>query len=172
MKACEIAQIELSALLDGEVDAHSLTAALDHAMDCPDCRLDYRAFRSLGRDLERLERQMPARRALATSYLRSFALAACAVLGLCWAWSTGAPAVASAPARSVEIQLGSRPELMDDARFVAIAVEILQADPRYARSMKHLLDRVGDGRDHPFEPQLAEAGAPDTENDSITRLYH
>ena len=44
MSACERYEADLSALLDGELDAERETALRAHMADCPDCQALYDAF--------------------------------------------------------------------------------------------------------------------------------
>lgn len=172
MQRCDSSQVELSSLLDGQVDVTALADALDHAMSCEDCRRSYAAFRELDRELAGLPEQDTPRRSFPLAHMRSLALAACVLLSLSWAWLSS-PEAPDEVARAVEVQLGAHPERMDEARFVELAVELLQADPRYANSMQRLLRQVQESRASFFESGLAEPGSAfEAENASITRLYH
>jgi len=53
--ACEQYQVQLSALLDDEIEPHEMRAVLDHVLGCPDCARFYREARGLQLIVERIE---------------------------------------------------------------------------------------------------------------------
>ncbi len=53
--ACEHHQVQLSALLDDQIEPRDMRAALDHVLDCPECARFYREARGLQLIVERIE---------------------------------------------------------------------------------------------------------------------
>ena len=143
MDRCERAQMEYSALLDGQVDAAELADAVLHGLDCARCNASFKSFARLQHALPApfpARRQRPHR--LPLPDLRGLAAAALVLLALGAGWLGSRAEHPALSERAVAISLGAHPERVDEARFVELAVELLQADPRYARSMRELLDRV------------------------------
>jgi hypothetical protein len=98
-------------------------------------------------DAARRSTMAPWRRLVASPALRAAAAVAAVGLGL-WLWlgdgrtggSAGEPPV-------LQVVVGSAPDRMDDDRFVEVAVELLEAEPRYRQTMAQLLDQVHHQRD-------------------------
>lgn len=143
MDCCEQSQMEYSALLDGESDERELREALLHGLECERCRLQFARMARLQKGIAALPSERPVQRLrMPWPDLRGLAAAAVVVFALAGGWlvkpSDGTPR----QGRAVAISLGAHPERMNEARFVELTVELLQADPRYARSMHQLLERV------------------------------
>lgn len=158
MNHCELCELEMSAVMDGEVDARALTAALDHMVDCPACRDFYRSARAVDavvtegkaspppeRVWRRIEAEarggvipFPARRAVA--WAARVAAVGLVAVGL---WAVGVLHVPSLPiGDQVEVQLESDRGAMDNERFVKLTTELLRSDRRYHRKMMEILTVV------------------------------
>jgi hypothetical protein len=114
-----------------------------HGLDCARCKASFKSFAHLQRALPAqlpAQRQRPRR--LPSPDWRGLAAAALVLLALGAGWLGSSAESPTRSERDVAISLGAHPERVDEARFVELAVELLQADPRYARSMRELLDRV------------------------------
>jgi hypothetical protein len=160
MDRCERTQLEFSALLDGHVEAPALAEAMLHGVECADCRASFARFARLQRLLPAQPAPRGQRPMLPWPDLRGWAAAALVLLSLLAGWSSSRPGDVLAQDRAVAVSLGAHPERMNEARFVEVAVELLQADPRYARSMRELLDRVVlDSSEFTDEGGLSEASS-------------
>jgi hypothetical protein len=161
MKRCEYFEMLISALMDGEVDQQELIAALDHMVGCPSCQDFYRG----ARELQDIVDQLPVPAAQAAPgkarpwwaalvrwpAIPQWAYGAAAVLVLTAALWTGGvlrgdgeqpPAI---PAdQPLTVILGESPDQMDDNRFLALTVELLQADPRYHIKLYEILGQLQD----------------------------
>jgi hypothetical protein len=54
------------------------------------------------------------------------------------------PGAAAESGGLIEVGLGSRPEAMNDRRFVELTAQLLEADPRYRRKMLQVMEEVRD----------------------------
>ena len=158
MNTCELCELEMSAIADGEVDTNSLTTALDHLVECASCREFYRSARAIDavvargkvtpppeRVWRRIEAEahggvlpFPTRRALGWA-------ARVAAVGLVAAglWAIGALRIPSMPlGHEVEVRLESNRGAMSDERFVKMTTELLQSDRKYHRKMLEILTVV------------------------------
>lgn len=163
---------ELSAALDGELDAAATRELLDVMATDPGCRGEWRRLRANHRELAPLVR--PARRPLAprataprrrpaTRWIATAATAAVLALALLWPVGNdrGLPAVDGS---ALNVKLASHEGRMSEARFVQLVVEVLEADPRYQQKMLEVLQEVRPLR------SLAEAGSPEAAPASDERL--
>lgn len=184
MNACERHQMEISALLDGESTPAAAIRVLDHLTACPSCRSFYgevRGFHDLVSDLRDAwdagdagdagnagAARRPRSRLLrwtAAAPRWTWGLAAVLALAVGW-WGVArfGPPVGPAGAGTapVTIELGGDAGRMDDARFVEMTRELLQADRRYHRMMLGLLTALdGDGGGAEGMPRFAVLGAED-----------
>jgi anti-sigma factor RsiW len=175
MNACERHQIEISALLDGESTPAAAIRVLDHLTGCPACRSFYgevRSFHDLVSDLRDAgdagtapHRRSRPRRRTAAMPRWTWGLAAVLALAVGW-WGVARFGPAADPAgvgaAPVTIELGGDAGRMDDARFVEMTRELLQADRRYHRMMLGLLTALdGDGGGAEGTPRFAVLGAED-----------
>jgi hypothetical protein len=195
----------ISALLDGELAAPALLAAVDHLLACPDCQAFYRQGRALEqrlreatvpaapasappaawdvvaaalvaeehgealadaaatarpRPLAAFEAAEGSRRSRVARVPTWFGWAAAALLlvagGSATVWWLGpgrsASPAAPAVAEGVEVPVGP----MDEQRFVAIAAELLGAEPWYRDAMIEVLAVASDGGAR--EGSTAESG--------------
>ncbi len=169
MSDCEIYEMSISALADGELPKEDLLPTLDHLASCPACLAFYRDVRSLAAalpDPQQLSEPAPEeapeevwRRievAAAPSLARTergrlqpwtMRLAAAIVL-VAGLWGALAALSALQPAGApIEVTLGEDGGRMTEERFVDLTVELLRADPRYHQEMLQVLTAVeGRGR--------------------------
>ena len=200
MSECNRCEIRLSEWLDGELDRAGQEAMLDHLVGCSGCRDFYREGRGLAgllaavgspaaaaapspdvwRRIERSARR-PAWRPLAgwgermrRLPIRGWAAAAAAAVVLVALGSLLQPPgrpVISPPAEKA-IRLGGNPAGMDDARFVALTREVLEADRKYRVAFYEVLRQVArDADQSEGSVDLLPAGAengPDRESPETT----
>lgn len=191
MSDCEICEIALSALADGELPAEELLPAIDHLVECTGCRAFYRDVRALAAALparpvaepppaeapEEIWRRIEAATAPAaapavgrTAQSRPWALRlAAAVLLVAGLWGALA-AVRSLrpPDAPIEVTLGEDRGRMTEQRFVDLTVELLRADSRYHQEMLQVLTAVarGERQENPTDhdaplPEGEDGGADD-----------
>jgi len=167
MKSCEEHEIVLSSLLDGEAAPEAAAAAVEHALTCGDCAAFYRAARRLAEPARALaddDADLAGRRAEAlwieirrlaapaarppARWARGLRAAALIVAGLgggyllAAAGSAGAPDPAAAGGAATVPAAARRGAAMDERRFVALADELMRAEPRYQRAMLEILRLV------------------------------
>lgn len=186
---CDPHQSDLSALLDGELDAREALGAVDHLAGCRRCRDFWRAARALqaaagseaagapqppadgwrrieaavgrqGRDgQEAREGRLGPTGRAAWAWRVAAALAV--GVGLLLALRS-APPLESGPeaAGRIEVQAGSVD--MSERRFVELTTELLRADTSYHAKMLEVMRQVAasDGLTGPLRE-----GAPTTEDD-------
>jgi hypothetical protein len=161
----------VSAWHDGELDRPGQGAMIDHLIECAGCRDFYRDARELGalaaavgtpagaaepspglwRRIERAARRdaEAAGRAPSPGWLRRLPAPAWAVAGVAaavvvmvaWRGLPGGPAAAPAPVKA-PIRIGGDPGGMDDARFLALTAQVLQADRRYREAFYQVMKQV------------------------------
>lgn len=168
MNPCETRELAISVMVDGELDADDVALTVDHLLSCDSCRDFYRECRALDRTLRPLRpalarertpshaspspRRPPRpfggsgiRRGLAPRWRSGRVAAAAAIvilgLGTAWVLRPGAVTPADAP-RGLVIERGERQEAMSEAHFLELAVELLEAEPRYQQEMLHALRQV------------------------------
>lgn len=160
MDRCELCEIEISALLDGESTDEAMLPALDHLVACARCRDFYQRARQLEgavatlrtplagapppelwQEIERASGLAP-RRALPRwpARLAQVAAAVLLVFGL-WA-AAGAPDRRNEKSATLEVMLGQDPDRMSDERFARLVVDLLSADRRYHRKMLEVMTAV------------------------------
>jgi anti-sigma factor RsiW len=167
-ETCLGVEESLSALLDGELAPAAAAQALEHAFGCPSCRAFFLAAKRLqGAAAELAGRPAGAARpARGSSGLRArFAgvrpgLRAAALVavgrGGGWALSEAlAPGAGGYGARLAEAP-------MTEQRFVALASELLAAEPKYQRTMLEVLRlvpalEIGEGLDRPEDSRFVRA---------------
>jgi hypothetical protein len=178
MSRCEIIEINISALLDGEADLHEQVEVIEHILTCSSCRQFFDESRELqdlvdllpaeGKaavlesNISKESDEHPERGAFRQSPRGSRQLpvwmqvAAVLLLLMTSFWfghnSTDYLANNSGPApaieRSVDVQLASNPGGMDESEFIALTLELLQADSRYQRKMYEILGAIQDDVDY------------------------
>ena len=161
--------MELSALLDGELDREERTAILDRLSTDAECRktyLDMRRMEEVVRSAElpgtlpgRIWRSIQKRvgltpaRSADRGWLRPipvpvWAMSAAAVLVLTLLlWGnlptvTPPSALRPQPGVTIQVGLGEDRAGMDDERFVELTTELLRADRRYHRKMLEVMQVV------------------------------
>lgn len=157
---CEGFEAALSAVVDGELDSVDLLPSLDHLADCPSCREFYRQARRLdgavlafeaSRDSEApppavWERIAESGAPPAPASTRGRwlpRLAAVLVVGFgIWALQRMPASPRPAATGEVEVVLASDGGRMDDARFVELATEVLEADRTFHRKMLEVMTAV------------------------------
>ncbi|MBM4117256.1 hypothetical protein FJ251_05855 [bacterium] len=152
MTRCERMEVLISALLDGEAAAAEQRAALDHLLDCPDCRRFYQEASALQARLDllapaALPLAAPAhwrRVASARHWLPAAALVAALALGAALGARLGAGPRLALPAgtESFAVALGSDRDALDDREFLALTLRLLRADPRYHRELAAVLAQL------------------------------
>lgn len=140
---CLAVEERLSALLDGELEPAVAAEALEHAFGCPSCR----AFFLAAKRLQALAPELgaaaaapiePARVAGAARGVRPFLRAAALLaVGLGGGWM-----VARLPAAPAGRATVASAGPMTEQRFVALASELMAADPKYQRTMLQVLRLV------------------------------
>lgn len=187
MNGCDKYQLAISALLDGELEPGALPGLIRHLALCPTCRSFYERAQALQVKVDQLapildpapdpRRAKRVRPGWRTILARSLALPR-------WAWVPLAvallaigygggrvglrPAMDTAPSpdRPVRVQLGEDPQAMTTERFLSFAVDLLQASPRYRRTMFEILERIDPPRrnDEPLPggdlPDIGEVTEP------------
>lgn len=183
MSHCEMYEISISALADGELSAEDLLPTIDHLAQCSGCQAFYRDVRSLAAALpaepvaepapgeapEEIWRRIEVAAAPAlsqtaqTGRARPWALRlAAAVLLVAGLWGALAAVRFLRPADApIEVSLGEDRGRMTDRRFVDLTVELLRADSRYRQEMLQVLTTVSerDGRQEgpaDYSPPLPE----------------
>jgi hypothetical protein len=174
---CDAHQIDLSALLDGELDAREALPAVDHLTECRRCREFWRGARALqaaaasprlaspgppADGWRRIEAAVERRRHRA--WAGRIAAALVVGLGLLLALRP-APLFElepepGPPAAAIEIRAGSGD--MSERRFVELTTELLQADPDYHTKMLEVMRQVA--APEGLDGALRE-GAPVSEDD-------
>jgi len=197
MKSCETYEIELSSLIDGEAAPEAAAEAIEHALGCASCGAFFRAARRLaeparalaadGAELgdERAETLWleirrtvaPAGARVASPWARGLRAAALVAVGLGGGYLYAALGTAGAPAPlgggsgaggSVVPAAARAAASMDERRFVALADELMRAEPRYQRAMLEILRLVpaletgeGLGREHDEASPFVRASTSD-----------
>lgn len=181
MNPCEFFEVEISALLDGEVSPDAALETVDHLLACDGCRQFYRGARRVeglladveaGRSADGLPPRLwariegSARRPGAAppeqtrEPVPSWAGRVAAVLVLAVGAAVVAGLVLLTPGADSErvIELEGRSGVMTDARFVTIATELLQADRQYQMKMEQIMAAVNR---YTFTPEgSGERGLP------------
>ncbi len=172
MNEHEIMEIQVSALIDGELSRSAMLSLVDRLLDEEESRSFYRKARQLDLTLEsarasggggigasgelwqRIEEAarrtapVPAETSAAKAPPRRASRwllrAAAAALVLVGVWSVGSSMLSPSSERHtiVEIIAGSAPDSMDDERFITLTTELLQADPRYHHAMLEIVGAV------------------------------
>jgi predicted anti-sigma-YlaC factor YlaD len=182
---CDTHQTDLSALLDGELDAREALGAVDHLAGCRRCRDFWRGARALQaaagsasagapqtpadgwRRIEaavgRQGQEARGGRRGRTTWAWRIAAALVVGLGLLLALRSAPPVELGpepGPPAAIEVRAGTAD--MSERRFVELTTELLRADPDYHAKMLDVMRQVA-------APEgLAGArleGAPASEND-------
>ncbi len=173
MTHCELHELQISALLDGEADLHEQRAALDHMLGCDDCRRFYEEARGLQELVDDLplapnSEPMPAdssrrMRAIPVGlpiWAQAAAILLVLALGLAIGFGAGGRALPERPSeefalpsgeQTIELRLASEAGSMSDARFTSLALDLLRADTRYQRKMFEILRILEPGEQTPTE---------------------
>jgi predicted anti-sigma-YlaC factor YlaD len=183
MTPCERHELELSALLDGEVDRQTLTSTLDHLASCPACRGFYRRARALDGTLAlvregesgeppppelwesiRRRAQQPRRRRAGGIALWRIAAALAVGVGALWLAldAPSFPAPGPRPGKTLEVRVEEKGDEMTDQRFLDITSELLRADRSYQQALGQLLtevNRINFGDEGSIEGVALEADA-------------
>lgn len=167
MTTCVEFELALSELLDGELPPALAAEAVEHAFACASCREFFRAARRLGivareESAVALAEDALWERVRSAGGLGAFAdqrtagtsrwlgVAALLALGVGGGWlgrglaAPAAPATtaASEPRPGAAVVVSTAPSNMDERRFVALADELLDADPKFQRAMLQVLRLV------------------------------
>ncbi|HEX9641025.1 MAG TPA: hypothetical protein VGB13_06905 [Candidatus Krumholzibacteria bacterium] len=149
-ESCEHFELDLSALVDGELESGAIPHALEHLRECRDCDLFFQQLLRLEHTSELLRSisplpQRPRAPRPAWRHLRHAWIAGAVLLAFLGGWMLPAADLsADVPTRDevLELSLGEDAGKMADARFVSMAVELLRADPRYHVAMFEMLRDV------------------------------
>lgn len=164
MSDCEICEMSISALVDGELPTEELLTTLDHLAECSSCQAFYRDVRALAAATgnlrppasasapeeaapEEIWRRIEAAAAPALSKTgrpRPWAMRlAAAILLVAGLWGALAAVRSLRPAgEPIEITLEEDRGRMTEQRFVDLTVELLRADSRYHQEMFQVLTAV------------------------------
>lgn len=188
MPPCELCEIEISALLDGESPQEALLPLVDHLAECARCRDFYQRARRLDEAVASwreplagapppelwpaIERSsgLAARRALPRWSTRISQIAAAVLLAFgLWAAIDRQPATND----DFEVVLGQDAGRMSDERFARMVVDLLSADRRYHRKMLEVITAVeqisGQGENpEPILPTFAHQELDEREPKSWT----
>lgn len=187
MSDCEIFEMSISALADGELPGEDLLPTLDHLMECPGCQAFYRDVRALAASLpaptaasgpgeapeevwQRIE--VAAAPELAPAgWGRPWALRlAAAILLVASLWGGFATVTALRPSdEPIEITLGEDGGRMTEKRFVDLTVELLRADSRYHQEMFQVLAAVVERGGQQEAPADYDAPLPEGDDESDDR---
>lgn len=153
MNSCESYEIHISALLDGEANRADTLTILDHLPGCDACQAFYRDCR----ELQDVVDARPAGAVVADEPAAIRQLVVPLHRRSRWIWAAAAGIAVFFAAATIGLRPGSRgfdPDArvidlstlkpshpMDDARFMEISIALLQAKPRYQRSMIEILQR-------------------------------
>ena len=167
MTSCELHELQISALLDGEANLHEQVDVLDHVLACRECRrffeesrrmqdlvdespLDMEAERLAGADSldagKKVRLLTNRRRRFPAMHRWGWAVAAVLLVTLGF-WSGGLWAeerIARTPIlpstdQTIDVRLASAENAMSEARFVSLTLELLRADARYHQKMSQIL---------------------------------
>ncbi len=159
MKTCADYQVDVSALVDGELKGAELTEVVHHLAECRTCLKVFEQFQRLQETIER-EVAMPqppgkAWKAISSQAAvkrvkftpRRFpavrAFAAAAVLAFAFLLGYGSQSVIHPLLqKDTPIVLASQRGQMDDAEFLELTRELLTADPIYAQKMYQILNTL------------------------------
>ncbi len=153
---CETMEMELSAVIDGEVEAGVLPDLLDHLVECAECRAFYRAARSLDDGLvvaglrraeappqlwERIEETAGLSRPRVPAWMWRAAAAAVIGIGL---WAVGALRlpVAVPLGDEVDVSVEANRGDMSEDDFIRLTTRLLESDRRYHLKMMEILSVV------------------------------
>lgn len=149
MDRCESMQIELSALMDGELEHDDILRVLEHLQECKDCSALLAQMRRLEGALAPLRSTVQAERQAsvwrAGPRLRALGVVAALLIAFVGGWTLSASSShLDIPRRDevLELSLGEESGKMADAQFVSMTVQLLRADPRYHRAMLEVLEDV------------------------------
>ena len=154
--SCEPFEVEISALVDGELEPDRVLPVVDHVAGCPDCRRFFLDARRLDAVVAPTRDTAPAPVELWPGIaaagglarrppwaLPRWALAAAAMaFGALGLWTVLSVAGAAPGTSRIETALSGRPGAMSERRFVQLTVELLEAGPRYRRAMLEVLREI------------------------------
>jgi len=161
---CEECELDLSALLDGELGDEALLPALDHLAECPGCREFYRRARQLEAAVAERETGEQKTGGPPAEIWRRIAAESGLERKPAWpAWAGriaaslllafGVWTLATLPERpaergaTIEIVLGEDQGSMSEKRFAELTAEVLRADPRYQRKMLEVMATIAEFRE-------------------------
>jgi hypothetical protein len=167
VSGCENYELHISALLDGEASREDVLSVLDHLPSCEPCRAFYASAREIQHVIDARSADVatieaieiaaaplvtapPPRRlapvlSLAAVPRWTWGIAAALLLALAF-WLYDGPAGPSSLGERrpgvVDITLEADKGRMNEAQFVDLTVQLLQADRKYQRQMLQLLNDV------------------------------
>jgi hypothetical protein len=143
MDRCEDHEIAISSWIDGELDTSAALATCEHLLECEACATFFGRCRGLepelallGREVVWKERAARPRPPVATWVVA--AVVALLLVGVTAGRLGLSPDPSPAP---TPVELGDAGKMSDD-RFVAVATELLEADPRDRLEMLQVLQHV------------------------------
>lgn len=163
MNQCEFFEVQISALIDGELSTAELQPLMDHVLQCESCRMFYDEARTLQKLADDMmlatELEIAPVAVSEEPRARRFPLSSIPMAPQ-WAWGAAAavilaigltaaqvipdptglfqPSTANAQIITLEAEAGD----MDDTRFVELTTELLQAEKQYHLMMFDLLDQI------------------------------
>lgn len=141
----EYQEMQMSALLDGELGEDEFIGLLDHVSQNSHAREQWQSFRrldALTRPALRSSRSHPVAASRRRPRRWAFAVAAALLLGLALGRIPMPATSIGGSGEPVQVVLGEARGQMSDQRFVELAVEILRAERRYQRKMEDVLASV------------------------------
>ena len=163
MASCDEHEVNVSALLDGELHGDDVLQCVDHLLTCRECRRLYGDARGMEDLLAAAQAYSHVSGETAQLWDKAQKTAPppsrVAILRVAppWAWRIAATLVAATALwlfgasrlsrgpdqdTTIHVQVGARPELMNEDRFVDVTRELLESDRRYRRKMLEILTAV------------------------------
>lgn len=176
MNSCEDYQVNLSAMMDGELRGMELADTVAHLSKCQTCMEEFRKFQSLQEriDAEIAPPPVPYRTwhniaeaaekpkakiiPLHSRFVRIAAAAAALLIFFGLGFFLRNPSIPMVD-QNAPIMLASDRGSMDDDRFLALTRELLSSDPEYHRKMYFILHTLqADYYEGSYEPPEEETG--------------
>ena len=158
MKTCEEYQMDLSAMLDGELESSEIADTVEHLAKCETCMGVFEKFKSLQNGIDALieepavprqiwkniKKELPKEKKpvmipIMNYTLKIVAAAALLMIMFTLGYNFNQPITAEVIDQNTPIVLASDRGNMSDERFRALTREILSADPDYIRKMYIIL---------------------------------
>ncbi|TKJ39114.1 hypothetical protein CEE37_11895 [candidate division LCP-89 bacterium B3_LCP] len=195
MMNCEERQVNISAMLDGELSGQELIETVSHLSECQACMKEFRRFQSLQSLIEeetsipeappglwdRISQAVPQKPVakiipLRTKFIKIASIAAALLIFFGLGYFMRKPTLTILEDPNSPIVLASDRGSMDDDQFLTLTRELLSSDPEYHRRMYFILHTLQadywEGTYEPPEtneqgnsPQLMQTDATNDNND-------